>query len=149
MPHVFTCREHAPRGGNREQPNGGFDVVGNCRPGRGAIKEPAFPRVAAEQGLLLAGGELDPRDPLRRERQDAPRLHMRTRGIDRPAAGDRDHADHQTGGDDADDARKAASHRRRHHTAAPNSMTPSGSNTSTKRKVTCICRWVSRISGRL
>jgi hypothetical protein len=28
-------------------------------------------------------------------------------------------------------------------------MTLSGSNTSTKRNVTCICRWVSRISGRL
>ena len=45
--------------------------------------------------------------------------------------------------------RKGAAHRRRHHTAAPNNMTLTGSTTSTSRKVTCICRCVRRISGRL
>jgi hypothetical protein len=77
---------------------------------------------------------------------------MRALGINRPAASDRNRAEqacHQTGHDNTDDGRKPAFHRRRHHTTAPNSMTLSGSNTSTKRNVTCIYRWVSRISGRL
>ena len=77
---------------------------------------------------------------------------MRSRGIDRPAAGyrnDAKQANHQAGGHDADTTGKRAFHRRRHHTTRPNSITLSGSSTSTNKKVTCICRCVSRISGRL
>jgi hypothetical protein len=88
-----------------------------------------------EDSPLLAAGKLGARHAVRGNRQDAGRLHMGARGIDRPAAADRNNAEqasHQAGGSDAETARKGAAHRRRHHTAAPNSMTPSGSTTSTK-----------------
>src|SRR6267378_2279913 len=41
--------------------------LATCRPGRGAVDEPAFSGLAAEDGGLLVGGELDARDPLHRE----------------------------------------------------------------------------------
>ncbi len=64
---VFARRKHAPRGGDREHPDCRINVAGNCRPGRGAVDEPAFSGLAAEDGGLLVGGELDARDPLHRE----------------------------------------------------------------------------------
>src|SRR5258707_1018639 len=97
---VFARRKHTPRGGDREHPDCRINVAGNCRPGRGAVDEPAFSGLAAEDGGLLVGGELDARDPLHRARENAPRLDMRSRGIDRPAAGyrnDADQANHQAG----------------------------------------------------
>jgi hypothetical protein len=48
---------------------------------------------------------------------------MGARGIDRPAAADRNDAEqasHQSSWHDAEIVRKGAVHRRRHHTAAPN-----------------------------
>ena len=116
------------------------------------VDEPAFSGLAAEDGGVLVGGELDARDdPLHRV-ENASRLDMGSRGIDRPAAGyrnDTEQANHQAGGHDADTTGKRGFHRRHHHTITPNSMTLSGSSTSTNKKVTCICRCVSRISGRL
>src|SRR5207248_6256825 len=109
--------------------------------GRGIIEEPPLPRVATEDGPLPAAGKLDARHTLRGKRQDAAPLHMGARRIHRPAAADcndAEQASHQAGGHDAETARKCAAHRRRHHTAAPNSITLSGSTTSTSRKVTCI-----------
>src|SRR5580704_2478104 len=106
---VFACHKHTPWRGNREQPNSRVDVAANRDLGRGIIEEPLLPRVSAEDGPLLAAGKLDARHTFRRKWQDADRLHMGARRIDRPAAADcndAEQASHQAGGHDAETARK-------------------------------------------
>src|SRR6516162_1110651 len=152
MRAVFTRRKHAPRCGVCQQPKGSVDVVGHCRPSWGAVGEPSLPRVATKQILLPAVRKFGKRDPLGRDRKDAARLQAGARGVDRPAASDCDDADqdgHRAGGQNAETVRECAAHRRRHQTTTPNAMTLNGSKTSTNKKVICICRCVSRISGRL
>jgi hypothetical protein len=50
--------------------------------------------MLAEDRLALAGGEGDAPNPLRWERENAARFDARARRIGRPAAGDRNEAEH-------------------------------------------------------